>query len=107
MLLKFLKGVLTDVDLTNDQNLCDISFCAEWLLKEAEGNGVLPEERGCVELVLALTCPDPSQPWSWQCNYYFADHKKQVIFWLDDYFAGPILFNVSGVREDSHLSTSF
>ncbi|KIJ63166.1 hypothetical protein HYDPIDRAFT_41421 [Hydnomerulius pinastri MD-312] len=95
--------VLTDVDLVDEQNLVDISMCTSWLSQEAESNEIPSEGDDSIDLVLGISCPDPKLPDNWHCNYYFADHKKRLIFWLDEYSAGPILFNVEGAQEECHL----
>ncbi|KIJ63130.1 hypothetical protein HYDPIDRAFT_29821 [Hydnomerulius pinastri MD-312] len=94
--------VFTDVDLTDKQSLADITMSASWLSLNAPSASIR-ELEDTVDLVLGISCPDPSQPDDWMCDYYFAHHEKRLIFWLDPYSAGPILFNVEGAHGECHL----
>ena len=38
----------------------------------------------------------------WQ--YYYVDHKNKTLFWLEPYSMRPLLNNIPGVEEPSHIS---
>jgi hypothetical protein len=37
------------------------------------------------------------------CFYYLIDHEQRVTFWLNEYNALPLLYDVDGARELSHI----
>ncbi|KAG2135052.1 hypothetical protein BD769DRAFT_449254 [Suillus cothurnatus] len=52
-----------------------------------------------VELVLELIMTDSDEKW----GYYFADHKKRIVFWFEDYKSGLLLNNIRGIERKSHV----
>ncbi|KAG1898112.1 uncharacterized protein F5891DRAFT_1044521 [Suillus fuscotomentosus] len=52
-----------------------------------------------VELVLELIKTDDGEMW----GYYFADHKKRIIFWFEDHTSDPLMNKIRGVECKSHL----
>ncbi|KAG1834270.1 hypothetical protein EV424DRAFT_1363641 [Suillus variegatus] len=52
-----------------------------------------------VELVLELIKTDDGEMW----GYYFADHKKRIIFWFEDHISDPLMNKIRGVECKSHV----
>jgi hypothetical protein len=53
-----------------------------------------------VELTLERVEVDGEEKW----GYYFADHDRRVIFWLEPHTSRDLLDNVRGVKRKSHVS---
>lgn len=53
-----------------------------------------------VELVIEIVPRDQNVE---DCRYYFVDHGRMGIFWLDEYKPSTIYHNVKGVQAQDHI----
>jgi len=53
-----------------------------------------------IEIALERVEVDGKEKW----GYYFADHDKRVVFWLEPHKSRDLLDNVRGVKRQSHVS---
>jgi hypothetical protein len=89
-----IKHIFTDANLRRKGLLKAINHLAHQLLLKA--SDVIDDS---THLVLELQAKEDA------CNYYFVQHNKRLLFWLQD-FDEPISIyeHVKGVKCDTHIS---
>ncbi|KAH7882247.1 hypothetical protein F5I97DRAFT_333202 [Phlebopus sp. FC_14] len=95
------QGILTRCDLTADDNLRIIEDFADIL--HADLQQILPGMAGNatnLDLILDLVGAGTADA---ECQHYFVDHEKRIVFWLCPYNPSPIYFHVRGVQADDHI----
>jgi hypothetical protein len=89
------KRVFTETNLRQPKVLKTVNDLVDILLSEA---GDLVDNL----TYLAVELPDPK---SGVCNYYFVQHDKQLLFWVQDFDNSMRIYeNVEGVKYDTHIS---
>ena len=56
------------------------------------------------ELVLEIT---PDEDGEIACGYYFVHHQNRCLFWLEEFEADPLIYEIQGLSSAAHLSTEF
>jgi len=57
-----------------------------------------------LDLVLEIV---PKSQDAEDCQYYFVDHSRRVVFWLCEYKPSMIYDGVKGVKADDHIGATF
>jgi hypothetical protein len=104
--VKILKRIFTDV-YVYDPDLRDEVLEFARLLNEAVlklDPNVSPWPTTDYDLVLDIVeTKDKEIVW----QYYFVDHNKKTLFWLEHYDMSRLLNEIPGVTEPGHISESF
>ncbi|KIM59079.1 hypothetical protein SCLCIDRAFT_1037766 [Scleroderma citrinum Foug A] len=94
------QGVLTRCDLRTDQELHGrITQYSSWLYDQLWQYPNLPQFHH-LELVIEIV---PKSQDAEDCQYYFVDHSRRVVFWLCEYKPSPIYHHVEGVQAEGHI----
>ncbi|KAG1719828.1 hypothetical protein EDB19DRAFT_1860582 [Suillus lakei] len=88
------KRVFTDADIRDPETAVKINKAVEMAYEEVRKADILLDSS--VELALELIGKE-------SCGYYFADHKRRVIFWFEDYQNIELMNDVRGVKRKSHV----
>ncbi|KAJ7468782.1 hypothetical protein FB451DRAFT_1257315 [Mycena latifolia] len=75
-------NVFTDADLYNPALLARLTSCMDQLLHRSQADIDLEPSMSNVDLVLEILNDNPIHL---ECGYYFADHDKRIVFWLDKF----------------------
>ena len=100
-----LQGVLTRCDLRSDQELHGrIMQYSSWLYDQLWQHPHLPQFHH-LELVLEIV---PKGQNAEDCQYYFVDHSRRVVFWLCKYNPSDGIYcSVMGVQAEDHIGGTF
>jgi hypothetical protein len=74
------QNIFTDVELHDPEALARLTLCIGQILRKPQANWLLKSDN--VDLVLDILAYDKTPL---KCAYYFVDHAKRVVFWLDDF----------------------
>jgi len=74
--------------------------CVDELLALAMSHGVQPND-GNIELVVQLLRDSQKAQ---ICRYYFINHSKRLLFWLEEQRTEMLFEGVKGVENLSHIS---
>jgi len=75
--------------------------CVDELLTLAMSHGVVQPNDGNIELVVQLLRDSQSVQ---ICRYYFINHSKRLLFWLEEQRTDMLFEGVKGVENLSHIS---
>ncbi|KAG1821407.1 hypothetical protein EV424DRAFT_835078 [Suillus variegatus] len=89
--------VFTNVDVRDPGTVATMGEVVKEAYKEARKAHTF---HASVELTLERMEVDGEGKW----GYYFVDHNRHVIFWLEPYKSGDLMDNVRGVKRKSHIS---
>ncbi|KIK17297.1 hypothetical protein PISMIDRAFT_111762, partial [Pisolithus microcarpus 441] len=87
------KRIITD--LTESQQLLEMS---DYLLDRARQLG-LPFHLDAELVITEVPGPKGRRDF----GYYFVDHRRRLLFWVDDYDLSEVFFNVKGVTARDHM----
>lgn len=88
------RHVFTDANLRSKRLLKAINHLAHQLLLQA--SDIIDDS---THLVIELQVKEDA------CNYYFVQHDKRLLFWLQDYDEPICIYErVKGVKSDTHIS---
>ena len=76
---------------------------SSWLYDQLWQHPHLPQFHH-LELVLEIV---PKSQDAEDCQYYFVDHSRRVVFWLIEYKPSTIYHNVKGVQAEDHIGGTF
>ncbi|KAG1720878.1 hypothetical protein EDB19DRAFT_1859964 [Suillus lakei] len=88
------KRVFTDADIRDPETAVQINKAVKMAYEGARKADISLDLS--VELALELIGKE-------SCGYYFADHKRRVIFWFEDYQNIELMNDVRGVKRKSHV----
>ncbi|KAG2131694.1 hypothetical protein DEU56DRAFT_454897 [Suillus clintonianus] len=88
--------VFTDVDVREPGTAVQLSRVADQAYEEARKADTFHTS---LELTLERVEVDGKEKW----GYYFADHDRHVIFWLEPHKSKDLLDKVRGVKRKSHV----
>ncbi|KAG2368659.1 hypothetical protein BDR07DRAFT_1390523 [Suillus spraguei] len=91
------KRVCTDANVRDHVTRVKADKAVEKAYQEVRN--ALTDIPSFVELGLELMVEDGKEKW----GYYFVDHERRVIFWLEDYKFLELVNNVRGVKRKSHV----
>ncbi|KAG1816368.1 uncharacterized protein BJ212DRAFT_1354502 [Suillus subaureus] len=91
--------VFTDVDVRDPGTAVTICTMGEVVKQAYEEARKADTFHTSVELTLERVEVDGEKKW----GYYFADHDRRVIFWLEPHKSKDLLDNVRGVKWKSHV----
>ncbi|KAG2746039.1 hypothetical protein P692DRAFT_20807924 [Suillus brevipes Sb2] len=91
--------VFTDVNVQDPGTAVTMSTMGEAVKQAYEEARKANTFHASVELTLEPVEVDGEEKW----GYYFADHDRRVIFWLEPHTSRDLLFNVRGVKRKSHV----
>ncbi|KAG0708389.1 hypothetical protein DFH29DRAFT_479131 [Suillus ampliporus] len=90
------RRVFTDADVRDPGTAVKISMAVD---QAYEGARKADTFHASVELALECMEVDGKEKW----GYYFADHDRRVIFWLEPHPSKYLMSNVRGVKRKSHV----
>ncbi|KAG0708037.1 hypothetical protein DFH29DRAFT_563050 [Suillus ampliporus] len=91
------KRVFTDADVRNSKTADKIDKAVEKAQEEARNAGISLDDFD--ELALELIEEEGKEIW----GYYFADHRRRLIFWFEDHTSELLMNHVRGVERKSHV----
>lgn len=91
--------VFTDVDVRDPGTAVTMGTMGEVVKQAYKEARKAATFHASVELTLELVEVDGKEKW----GYYFADHDRRVIFWLEPHNSRDLLDNVRGVKRKSHV----
>ncbi|KAG2034176.1 hypothetical protein BDR03DRAFT_1013654 [Suillus americanus] len=91
--------VFTDVDVRDPGTAVTMGTMGEVVKQAYKEARKADTFHASVELTLELVEVDGKEKW----GYYFADHDRRVIFWLEPHNSRDLLDNVRGVKRKSHV----
>ncbi|OJA15331.1 hypothetical protein AZE42_03340 [Rhizopogon vesiculosus] len=93
------RHVYTDSNLQNLDRRCNMDSHVDELLVLATTNGLQLNDGG-IELVVQLLRDQQSVL---ICGYYFVDHPKRLLFWVEKQSTEKLFVGVQGVEKLSHI----
>jgi hypothetical protein len=94
------QNIFTDVYMYNPNLRAEINTFAAKLDEQFRRRGS-SLDTGLYDLVLDIVETTNGKT-IWQ--YYYVDHAKKTLFWLDQYDMKKLLHEVSGAQEPGHIS---
>ncbi|KAG1839305.1 hypothetical protein DFJ58DRAFT_859591 [Suillus subalutaceus] len=92
--------VFTDVDVRDPGTAVTMGTMGEVVKQAYKEARKADTFHASIELTLERMEVDGQEKW----GYYFADHDRRVIFWLEPHNPRDLLNNVRGVKRKSHVS---
>jgi hypothetical protein len=92
------QKIFTDAHLYNP----DILLHATAFIRRIDDLKRIKNVQLDAELVLEIT---PDDQGMLQCGYYFVDHQTRSLFWLEEFEAEDLTYEIKGLSSAAHLST--
>lgn len=90
------KRIFTECDVSDPKDEEEVIFCAMTLIEQAirTSDAILDE---LTEIVLNV---DDTRRW----HYYFVDHTRRLLFWVDQVSVDELGAHLQGITKHSHIS---